>query len=104
MKRSSQYGMVIAMPLDFVAEVTCLRLRVLASSKAKRRMRSVPRRVNTESCVTNSCSVPAYIRPPSDEYSPSLFSRTTQKSMSPALRFASGHGTPGMRRTGRKFT
>ncbi len=85
LKRSSQYGMVIAMPLDFVAEVTCFFLRVFASSKAKRMMRSVPRFENTESCVTNSWSVPAYMRPPIDEYSPSLFSRTTQKSMSPGL-------------------
>src|SRR5687768_17055590 len=34
LKRSSQYGMVIEMPLDLVAEVTCLRVRLRASSKA----------------------------------------------------------------------
>ena len=39
-----------------------------------------------------------------DEYSPSLFSRTTQNSMSPGLRFASGEAIPCMRRTGRRFT
>src|SRR5947207_7191737 len=38
-----------------------------------------------------------------DEYSPSLFSRTTQKSMSPGLRSRSGEGTPGINRTGRMF-
>src|SRR6185312_14273730 len=44
------------------------------------------------------------LRPPTDEYSPSVFSRTTQKSMSLGLRFASGDGTPGISRTGRRFT
>src|SRR5687768_4516595 len=34
LKRSSQYGMVIEMPFDLVAEVTCFFVRVLASSKA----------------------------------------------------------------------
>ncbi len=64
----------------------------------------MPRFENTESCVTNSSSVPPYMRPPMEEYSPSLFSRTTQKSMSPGLRPASGLLTPGMSRTGRRFT
>src|SRR2546423_13413466 len=32
LKRSSQYGMVMEMPLDFVAEVTCFLGRVFASS------------------------------------------------------------------------
>src|SRR3954469_17790768 len=63
-KPSSQYGMVIEMPLDFVAEVTCFFVRVFASSKAKRMMRSVPRFEKTESWVANSFSVPAYMRPP----------------------------------------
>ena len=44
------------------------------------------------------------MRPPIDEYSPSVFSRTTQKSMSPGWRPASGQGTPGISRTGRRFT
>src|ERR1700748_2986069 len=35
LKRSSQYGMVIEMPLDLVAEVTCFFVRVRASSNAK---------------------------------------------------------------------
>ncbi len=67
-------------------------------------IRSVPFFENTESWVTNSFSVPPYMRPPIEEYSPSLFSRTTQKSMSPGLRPASGLFTPGMSRTGRRFT
>ena len=44
------------------------------------------------------------MRPPSVLYSPSVFSRTTQKSISPGLRLASGDGTPSNRRTGRRFT
>ncbi len=44
------------------------------------------------------------MRPPIEEYSPSLFSRTTQKSMSPGLRSRKGEGTPGISRTGRRFT
>ena len=44
------------------------------------------------------------MRPPIAEYSPSVFSRTTQKSMSPGLRPASGDGTPGISRTGRRLT
>ena len=44
------------------------------------------------------------MRPPIAEYSPSVFSRTTQKSMSPGLRSASGDGTPGISRTGRRLT
>src|SRR5439155_8765799 len=38
------------------------------------------------------------------EYSPSVFSRTTKKSMSPGLRSASGVRMPGMRRQGRRLT
>ena len=44
------------------------------------------------------------MRPPSEEYSPSVFSRITTKSMSPGWRPASGQGTPGNRRTGRMLT
>jgi hypothetical protein len=102
--RSSQYGIVIVMPFDLVAEVKCFFGRRDASSKAYFRMRSTPCRENTACCVTTSRSVPAYMRPPIEEYSPSLFSRTTQKSISPTLRFASGHFMPGMSRTGRRFT
>ena len=75
--RSSQYGMLIAIPLDFVAAVSVLRGRCCASSKAYFKMRSTPWRVNTDSWITISRSVPSNIRPPSDEYSPSVFSRTT---------------------------
>ena len=67
-------------------------------------MRSTPLRENTDSWNTISRSVPSNIRPPTDEYSPSVFSRTTTKSMSPGLRFASGLGMPGIRRHGRRFT
>ena len=49
LKRSSQYGIVIAMPLDLVADVRCARGRVRASSNANLRMRSTPLRVNTDS-------------------------------------------------------
>ena len=76
-KRSSQYGMVMAMPFDLVALVRCFFGRDCASSKAYFRMRSVPLRVSTVSCVTNSRSVPSNMRPPTEEYSPSVFSRTT---------------------------
>ncbi len=44
------------------------------------------------------------MRPPTDEYSPSVFSRTTTKSMSPGARLASGDGMPGISRHGRRLT
>src|SRR5579862_3925083 len=69
LKRSSQYGMVIAMPLDFVADVTCFFSRVRASSKANFMIRSQPFLEKIESCVANSWSVSWYMRPPTDEYS-----------------------------------
>src|SRR3989304_4290959 len=43
LKRSSQYGMVIEMPFDLVAEVTCFFRLLRASSNAKRMMRATPR-------------------------------------------------------------
>jgi hypothetical protein len=95
--------MVIEMPFDLVAEVRCCFGRDLASSKANFSTRSTPTRLSTVSCMTISRSVPGHIRPPIEEYSPSVFSRTTQKSMSPGLRLASGDGTPGIRRTGRRL-
>ena len=52
-------------------------------------MRSVPRRVKTACCTTSSASVPANMRPPISEYSPSVFSRTTTKSISSGVRPAS---------------
>ncbi len=96
--------MVMEMPFDLVAEVRCFRGRFWASSKANLSTRSVPIRVRKVSCTTNSRSVPANMRPPALEYSPSVFSRTTKKSMSPGLRLANGHATPGIRRTGRRLT
>jgi len=77
-KRSSQYGMVMKMPFDFVAEVTCRRGRLIASSNANFMIRSTPVRVKQACCVTNSRSVPSNMRPPTEEYSPSVFSRTTK--------------------------
>src|SRR5438270_490554 len=68
------------------------------------RIGDAPTRVITVCCVTNSRFVSGNIRPPTEEYSPSVFSRTTQKSMSPGLRLASGDGTPGINRTGRRLT
>ena len=77
LKRSSQYGMVMAMPFDLVAEVTFLRDRVMASSNAYFKMRSTPLRVKIDCCIAISRSVPSNKRPPTAEYSPSVFSRTT---------------------------
>src|SRR6185295_13321262 len=96
--------MVIEMPLDLVADVRCFFGRDAARSNANFKMRSTPMRVITVCCVTNSRSVYGNMRPPTEEYFPSVFSRTTQKSISPGLRLASGDGTPGISRTGRKFT
>ena len=89
-KRSSQNGIVWMMPLDLVAEVTCFFFVVLAKSKANLRMRSTPLRVKMACWMAISSSVPWNMRPPIELYSPSVFSRTTQKSISPGLRLASG--------------
>src|SRR6202046_4927272 len=94
--------MVIEIPLDFVAEVRCFFGRDAASSNANFKIRATPVRVIPVCWVTNSRSVSGNIRPPTDEYSPSVFSRTTQKSISPGLRPARGDGTPGINRTGRR--
>ena len=66
------------MPLDLVALVTSRRLRVIASSKAYRITRSQPFLENTACWIAHSMSVPSNMRPPTEEYSPSLFSRTIQ--------------------------
>ena len=102
-QRSSHHGIEIEMPLLLVATVSVLRGRVRASSNANFSSRSLPTRVKIEVCNTNSRSVPAYITPPTAEYSPSVFSRTMNMSMSPALRPASGHGTPSNSRAGRRL-
>ena len=52
-----------------------------ASSKANRTQRSTPKRVLTEPCVTTSAAVPFRKNPPSPAYAPSVFSRTTAKSI-----------------------
>jgi hypothetical protein len=67
-------------------------------------MRSTPTRDITVSWMTISRAVPEYILPPIEEYSPSVFSRTTRKSISPGLRLASGEGAPAIKRTGRRLT
>ena len=61
-------------------------------------------REKTDCWKTISRSVPSHIRPPTLEYSPSVFSRTTKKSMSPGRRSASGVRMPGMSRQGRRLT
>ena len=94
--------MLIEMPLLFVATVIFFSRR-LARSNANFSTRSEPLRVKIDCCITNSRSVPSNIVPPTDEYSPSVFSRTIMKSMSPALRPASGEGTPSKRRAGRRL-
>ena len=92
------------MPFDLVADVTCFRGAGARELERERMIRSTPLRVNTDSWNTISRSVPSYMRPPTDEYSPSVFSRTTTKSMSPGLRLASGDGMPGISRHGRRLT
>ena len=52
--RSSQYGMVMAMPFDLVAEVRCFFGVLRASSKANFSTRSTPMRLITVSCTTTS--------------------------------------------------
>ena len=49
-------------------------------------MRSMPRRVNTEVWMATSSGCIWYTNPPTCAYSPSVFSRTTTKSISPPLR------------------
>ena len=74
---------------DFVIEVTrCFLSRCSASSKAKRTMRSMPRRVKTEVWIATSSGWCWYTNPPTCAYSPSVFSRTTTKSISPPRGFA----------------
>ena len=68
---------MIAIPFDFVADVSFFAGRFSARSNAYRRTRSTPVRVMTVSWMTVSRSVPSNMRPPTDEYSPSVFSRTT---------------------------
>ena len=93
------------MPFDLVADgEMLLAAACCASSKANLSTRSTPMRVMKVSWTANSRSVPANMRPPTLEYSPSVFSRTTKKSMSPGLRLASGQATPGISRTGRRLT
>ncbi len=75
--RRSHHGMLMAMPLLLVASVTCFFGRLCARSNANFSSRSAPLREYTDSWITISRSVPSYMMPPSDVYSPSVFSRTT---------------------------
>ncbi|MNV73850.1 hypothetical protein D3C71_1670210 [compost metagenome] len=100
--------MVMAMPLDLVALVRCFFGRDCANSKANLSTRSTPWRDITVSCITISRGVPSYMRPPMLEYSPSVFSRTMNMSISPGCRGdpsrrTTGAITPGMRRAGRRL-
>jgi hypothetical protein len=95
--------MEMAMPLLLVATVRWCRSRCRASSKAYFSTRRLPWRLNTDSWITNSRSVPSNMTPPSWVYSPSVFSRTIIMSMSPGLRPASGQGTPANSRAGRRL-
>ena len=101
--------MVIEMPLLLVAEVSLRRGRFIACSKANFSTRSTPMRDMMVCCITISRSLPSYMRPPMLEYSPSVFSRTINMSMSPGFsgwpcRSTSGERMPGIRRAGRRLT
>ena len=89
--RESHQGMLIATPLLLVATVRWRRWRCAARPNAKRSTRSVPWRLNTDSWITISRSVPGNITPPRLVYSPSVFSRTIRKSIS--ARLATGQRT-----------
>ena len=96
---SSQNGIVWMIPFDFVAD-TRRPSRSSARRKAWRAIRSIPCRVKIACWEASSLGRPRYIRPPTSEYSPSTFSRTTTMSISASP--ASGPGTPGICRIGRR--
>ncbi len=76
--RSSQNGMVIEIPLDFVADVRCFLSRLLASSNANFRIpvNSDPRHHSfLDDDLPVGSSERYCLR--STQYSPSVFSRTT---------------------------
>ncbi len=72
-----------------------------ARRKAKRRIRSTPARVIIETSVATSIGRPWWTRPPTPEYSPSLFSRTITQSRSSRRQRFSGASMPGRMRVGR---
>ena len=86
--RSSQYGIVIEMPFDLVADVTCRCGRVAASSNANLQD-AVDALAREHRFLEHDLALGAleHAGRRRDEYSPSVFSRTTTKSMSPGLRF-----------------
>ena len=99
----------MAMPLLLVAEVRRRRGRRIAASKANFSTRSTPWRDRMVCCITISRSVPSYMRPPTAEYSPSVFSRTISMSISPGpsgrpWRSTNGERMPGISRAGRRLT
>ncbi len=76
--------------------------RRAARAKASLTTRSTPNAVLRLTSVATSWGVPTRIDPPLPVYGPSVPSRTTTKSTSPGS--ASGVGTPGKIRDGRRFT
>ena len=75
-----------------------------ALEAANRRQRSTPALVSIEVSVAASAGPPRWTVPPAPTYTPSVFSRTTTRSMSSGLTSASGDATPGYSLTGLKFT
>ncbi len=65
--------------------------------------RSAPKRVVQLTCVDTSAGMPLYWMPPMPVYRPSVFSRTTTKSISLGSLSFSGVQTPGYSRTGRRL-
>ena len=61
----------------------------------------MPLRVKIAVSTATSIGSPRWERPPAPAYSPSVFSRTTTKSISPGAVPASGPLTPGSRTEGR---
>ena len=93
-----------ALALGIDLGTTAVKAMVLDDAGTPLALGSAPTRLITVSCMTISRSVPGYILPPIEEYSPSVFSRTIIISMSPGFLLASGRGTPGMARAGRRLT
>ena len=64
----------------------------------------MPRRLNRASCTTVSSAVPAASVRPAPQYSPSVFSRTTTKSIERGVPAFRGESSPASSLTGRRFT
>ena len=87
--------------LLLVTTVSSFRGRDCARRNAKRMMRSTPARVIIETSVATSIGRPWWTRPPTPEYSPSVFSRTITQSRSSGPQRFSGASMPGRMRVGR---